>query len=272
MKSLVKISLIFSALSFTSSLNAEWMMAVPDIYATWTSSFVIPVYATFPEETTFGQITINLCDDQDSLKFIVDSFSLLGNGFYTTVCDTCIYCGFFAHNITQDPYPTSYVTIAWLIMNGYVPPIDSAIIGVIWAHAPTLNPSTPEFDTIELYLSITPGCPPPPDTLFTFHNGNIYIVPSVYTRGDVNASGGPPDLADALYLISHILDPSSLPCQRAADCNLDGDINVADVIALVNYLYMGGTLPEPSYPNTCGYNFQDTLPCDEFPPCGYGGE
>jgi len=263
--------LIAATMVVLTSLNASWTVELPSVYVTWDTYFKFPVFVTIPDSYYSFQFAINHCDDLDSTKILIDSITPTGNGYFVTYWDTAQVSGLYNFTTYTDPPPSSYATIGWFSLWSPLPPINGSIGCVVWGH---MNESYPaDFDTIELSLSVMPGCPPePPDTSIIFIDGNIYIVPYLYTRGDVNVSGGPPDLADILFLAFHLFDPSSLPCQRAADCHLDGEINVADVIALVNYLYMGGTLPEPSYPNTCGYNFEDTLPCDEFPPCGYGGD
>ena len=263
--------LIIISIITVHPLHATRVIEAPDLYVSWDSQIAFPIYVTISDSYRSGAFSINFCNYGDSLNFRVDSITLSGNQLYTTYWDTTNLTGFEITNTVIDPFPNSYAAFAWnMVFPTYYPPMENEIICVVWGHLKMCHPA--DFDTIELYLSSEPGCPPQPDTLYNFIDGNIYIVPYLYTRGDVNVSGGPPDLTDIMFLAYHLIDPSSLPCQRAADCNLDGDINVADVIALVNYIYMGGTLPEPSYPNTCGYNFQDTLPCDEFPPCGYGGD
>ena len=65
------------------------------------------------------------------------------------------------------------------------------------------------------------------------------MTASTWTRGDVNGDGDI-NIADVTALISMVLkgetDPSVYP---AADCNLDGSINIADVTVLINRVLSG---------------------------------
>ncbi len=61
--------------------------------------------------------------------------------------------------------------------------------------------------------------------------------------GDVNKDGVV-DIADVVYLINYLFigGPAPDPIQ-AGDVNLDGVVNIADVVYLVNYLFMDGSPP-----------------------------
>ncbi len=64
-----------------------------------------------------------------------------------------------------------------------------------------------------------------------------------YIRGDANGDGVI-NAADVVYLINYLYieGPAPVPLE-AGDVNCDGTINAADVVYLINYLYIGGPPP-----------------------------
>ena len=269
---LAGVLLIVPLFAFNPSQDFEWTVMAHDVMSVPGGEVILPIYFSNSDSVdTTIQFFVNFCQNGGNQYLVMpDSVTFLGNDRYTTLWDTCCTFGWSMYYFLD----FNHVQLTFTKILPEAPPIspsdDFSIICLVFCH---VSDSAVPIDTIDIDLSNEIPCTPrTPDTLHEYIDANFYIVPYLYTRGDVNVSGGVPDIADAIFLARKVISPFQLPCQRAADCNLDGDINVADVIALVNYLYMGGTLPEPSYPNTCGYNFQDTLPCDEFPPCGYGGD
>ena len=84
---------------------------------------------------------------------------------------------------------------------------------------------------------------------------------SLFRRGDVN-DDGQLNIADAIAVLSYLFADAPLPpCPDAADANDDGQLNIADAIATLSYLFAGGTMPAPS--PGCG---TDPTPSD-LPPC-----
>ena len=75
-----------------------------------------------------------------------------------------------------------------------------------------------------------------------FHSFNPY---SNYTAGDANADGDI-NLADAVYLINYIFSggPEPQPYMCVGDVNADGDANIADCVYLINYAFKGGPPPK----------------------------
>ncbi len=91
-----------------------------------------------------------------------------------------------------------------------------------------------------------------------------------FVRGDTNASGGSPDIADAInsLFFSFGIPGGISPCDDASDANDDGVYpDIADPIYLLNYLLLAGPPPAAPFP-ACGIDpTLDTLGCVSFPPC-----
>jgi hypothetical protein len=83
---------------------------------------------------------------------------------------------------------------------------------------------------------------------YTVELGYWYMVAdaacAVALTGDVNVSGDM-SLADVIYLVNYVLKagPDPQPCAAAGDVNCSGDIVLSDVIYLVNYVLKAG--PDP---------------------------
>jgi hypothetical protein len=75
------------------------------------------------------------------------------------------------------------------------------------------------------------------ETGYTDINGEVTLYPSPVTLGDVNVT------VTAHNCLPHqgVMNVRS----RAGDANNDGKINVADVIFLINYLFIAGPTPDP---------------------------
>jgi len=103
--------------------------------------------------------------------------------------------------------------------------------------------------------------------------GAIGSVP-IFKRGDTNVSVQV-DIADAVCILNYLFGESDAPCKESvgkcedgADANDDGDINIGDAIRILNYLFEeGGTLPDPF--GSCGPDPTggDRLGCASYPPC-----
>jgi len=64
-----------------------------------------------------------------------------------------------------------------------------------------------------------------------------------YTSGDANCDGKV-DVADVVYLLNYLFISGPPPCfWNAGDVNCDKGINIADVIYLINYLFRDGPPP-----------------------------
>ncbi len=105
---------------------------------------------------------------------------------------------------------------------------------------------------------------PPGSTLrvrFTFesddeypHDGEGFYIDDLKVgpvtsavAGDVTGDGTV-DVADVIFLINYLFvdEPSRIPPENG-DVNCDGIVDVADVIYLINYLFIGGSPPQECY-------------------------
>ena len=89
----------------------------------------------------------------------------------------------------------------------------------------------------------------------------------VFIRADTNVDGSV-DLSDVISLLhSLFIATEALPCLDAADTNDDGDVNVSDTIFLIGYLYLGSEAP-PHPGLECGLDpTPDTLDCARTEAC-----
>ncbi len=99
---------------------------------------------------------------------------------------------------------------------------------------------------------------------FTQHpnldHGNITLsgneIP-VFIRGDANADGDP-NISDALFLaLALFAQGPELICDDSGDVDDNGVLGIADVTALLAYLFQGGAAPAAPFP-TCNGDATDT--------------
>jgi PKD repeat protein len=94
-------------------------------------------------------------------------------------------------------------------------------------------------------------------------------VGTEFKRGDTNASGDM-NIADPVYLLAYLFASGPAPtCEETGDCNNDGKINIADPVAALAYLFASADpLPDP-FP--CGVDPPDDpvddLTCESYAPC-----
>jgi len=67
---------------------------------------------------------------------------------------------------------------------------------------------------------------------------------SAFMCGDANGDGQV-DIADVVYLINYLFvgGPEPLPILSVGDANGDGTVDIADVIYVINHLFTGGPPP-----------------------------
>jgi hypothetical protein len=72
---------------------------------------------------------------------------------------------------------------------------------------------------------------------------NIIVMGATQTYGDVNGSGNI-NIADVIYLIGYIFQGGAYPIDPYhGDMDCDGSCNLGDVILLLNYIFTGGPAP-----------------------------
>ena len=93
------------------------------------------------------------------------------------------------------------------------------------------------------------------------------IPPPIFQRGDANMDGRV-DLSDVIYLLSYIHLGGKIPgCLDAADFNNDGKLDTTndhtDATYLLNHLFLGGpVLPDPY--QKCGVDTDVSLGCQSY--------
>jgi len=82
------------------------------------------------------------------------------------------------------------------------------------------------------------------DAVVYFPQHNMPLCMQVFIRGDANGDGVI-NIADVMYLVNYLfMDGPPPPAVKAGDANCDEVVDIGDVVYLVNYLFVDG--PEPS--------------------------
>jgi len=89
-----------------------------------------------------------------------------------------------------------------------------------------------------------------------------------FERGNANAIGST-DISDGIALLGFLfLGGTAPPCLDAADANDDGVVDIADAVAIFSFLFTGGAAPPSPGPFQCGEDpTLDALGCASFTPC-----
>jgi hypothetical protein len=67
--------------------------------------------------------------------------------------------------------------------------------------------------------------------------------------------------------LNYLFGPGTVTCVATVDVNNDENVNVADTVFLLSYLFAGGVTPAAPFP-ACGQDpGGSTLACDSFSPC-----
>jgi hypothetical protein len=95
------------------------------------------------------------------------------------------------------------------------------------------------------------------------------IDPSLtpFVRGDTNGDSNL-DIADGIFILSYLFANGATPsCEDSADANDDGTVDIADAIAVLGDLFAGaGDLPDPF--GECGVDpTEDELGCESYEHC-----
>lgn len=90
-----------------------------------------------------------------------------------------------------------------------------------------------------------------------------------FIRGDINIDGLW-DIADPIALLNWLFVPGAgvePPCADSADANDDGVVELSDALYQLNFLFLPGGPPFPE-PTTCGVDpTDDALDCDRYDFC-----
>ena len=86
------------------------------------------------------------------------------------------------------------------------------------------------------------------------------VVEREYLRGDVNLDGLI-NIADVIKITGYLFHGDTIYCLKAADTNDDGVVDIADAVYLANYLFTSGDEPPPPF-NEAGQDpTDDSLSC-----------
>ncbi|MGE3966034.1 MAG: dockerin type I repeat-containing protein [Planctomycetota bacterium] len=171
------------------------------------------------------------------------------------------------------PQDESYLGLAeatnglgpWTITRGAVDPILSSASNLM---AP--DPARPNI--AEVTLSVTPtgfagyftGAVPGMGSSTTAIGSLRLDFLADFRRGDCNMDGAV-DVADILCQLGFLFLDSPLPCIDAADTNDDGNLELGDLYVLIQYEYLAGPAPPTPFPG-CGVDPTfDNLACVSAP-------
>ena len=87
-----------------------------------------------------------------------------------------------------------------------------------------------------------------------------------FIRGDADADGAI-NLVDAIAILGYLFSGGTIPCNDAADIDDDGALDLVDPIRLLGYLFNNAPAPPSPFPD-CGIDLTaDALECDSFGAC-----
>lgn len=101
------------------------------------------------------------------------------------------------------------------------------------------------------------------DAAFVDHHPTFFSGPVEFARGNSNNDGNV-DIADPVFTLAYLFNGGPAPiCFDAADANNDSSVNIADAAYTLNFLFAGGPVIPPPYPG-CGNDVGpiDTLVCN----------
>ena len=97
----------------------------------------------------------------------------------------------------------------------------------------------------------------------------VPIGPS-FVRGDTNDDGNV-DLADGVFVLNFLFTGGAMPsCMESANTNDDDTVDLTDGVFVLNFLFTGGAEPPPPSPSEgCGVESEDaeSFGCEEFSSC-----
>jgi hypothetical protein len=137
-------------------------------------------------------------------------------------------------NIRPGKFDVSTSDGFWLMLEPLCPGVHrihfEAVLG---------NPVNPNFAlNIVYYLSVEPCATVRKDLL---------------RRGDVDASGPPIDISDAVGILNYLFLGAGTPrCLEAADIDDSGEVDISDAVNHLGYQFLGGAPPADPGPFNCG--------------------
>lgn len=148
------------------------------------------------------------------------------------------------------------------------------------AHLSTVS-STLAGNTTGSSTMLTFGPQGTPPTINFLSVGGISVAPELidgtvdlvyneplFSRGDVNADGAVEAIPDAVALLIYLHIPQPIEiCQKAADVNNSGNLNIADPVYLLNFGFLSGPAPAAPFPDCAQEIPASDLGCDRYPPC-----
>jgi hypothetical protein len=103
------------------------------------------------------------------------------------------------------------------------------------------------------------------NSAFDCSDSDFVITGGLFVRGDATGNMEV-DVADVIGIGNYLFIGGGLSCLDAADCNDDGTVDIGDVIYLINYLYVGGGSPPIPFPDCDRDPTPDEIGC-QFHPC-----
>ncbi len=89
--------------------------------------------------------------------------------------------------------------------------------------------------------------------------------PEDFVRGDANADAWL-DISDAVTILLHLFENAMTPCEKSADADDGGSLEMTDALLLVQWLFVSGS--PAAEPMECGPDLtDDELTCDAYGPC-----
>jgi hypothetical protein len=92
------------------------------------------------------------------------------------------------------------------------------------------------------------------------------LLQACFYRGDANLDGNL-DVADPVRMLEFLFKSVAVSCIRSLDANDSESVNIADAVYLLAAMFTSGPLPPAPY-GACGIDpTPGSLSCDSFPPC-----
>ncbi|MDC3251587.1 hypothetical protein OAU96_01615 [Planctomycetota bacterium] len=87
-----------------------------------------------------------------------------------------------------------------------------------------------------------------------------------FVRADVNGDSSI-DIGDAVAVLAYLFTGGSIECEKSSDSNDDGAVNVADGIQILGYLFSGAVDPPAPFPDCGNDSTKDQLSCRSYFGC-----